>query len=130
MPDNSLPLLRCNTPRIRQINLVVPPVIGQIILVSVFIQIPIHHDNRGRLIIVSPDMHALHTEPFFNRKELHLAEILLFLICCVIHRPLEIFFCHKVRKPYHGEPLKIFLMTVIDPGQAILPPETFQRGTT
>ena len=72
MSDHSLQFLRYHTPRIRQIDLMMPSLIRKVILIAVFGQILIHQGNRRRFIIIRADMHALDAKSLFDSQEFHL----------------------------------------------------------
>lgn len=111
---------------IAQIDLVVQAVPGEIRLVSGPEEKFLYLLECSGLIIVTSDMHTLDTQPFIICKELCAGKVLMLFLLSLPYRPVKLFFCYKLRQPDHGDPSEAFFVRVVDPGDAVLPSQSFQ----
>lgn len=98
MPHHRPPSIRRDASGVGQINLMMHPVIGKIIYITVFFKKCIHQINGRRLVIESSDMHALDAQPFFYGKKFHFGIVLFFLSLCLRNCPVNILFLHEIRQ--------------------------------
>ena len=127
MAYNGFKLFRRSPPRVAQVDLMVQAFPGEIRLVSAFGEKIIHLSEGGGFLIVVSDMHALDTETFMICKKLCAGKISLLFLPCLSYCPVKFLLCYKFRQPYHRDPPEVFLVRVVDPCHAVLPPQPLQR---
>ena len=73
-----------------------------------------HPLNGFGLIIVSADVHALHTQPLVVGEEVHSGKIGLLFPFRLLLRPCNVCPRHKLRQADHGDKTKILLVPIVN----------------
>ena len=127
MADHGLQLFRRDLSGVTQINLMVQSLIGDIQRIALLLHISMHPLHCGWLVVVGTDMQALHTQTLVIGEEFHLGKVRLLFPSGFFHRPVEVRLRHKIRQADDGDPAEGFLVRIVDPRDAVLPPEALQR---
>lgn len=89
MAHDGLQLVRCDLTSVRQINLMVAPLLRQVNLVASLAREGVHSLDRGRLVIIATDMQTLDTETLTYLEVLRDRAVDLLFLRCLPHRPVE-----------------------------------------
>ena len=103
------------------------PLVSNVQHIALLFHEGVHQCNRGGLIVIGPDVHALHAQPFVIGQEFHFGKVCLLLSLRFLNSPVKILPCHKIRQADDRDPMEVFLMRVVHSFDAFLPPETLQR---
>ena len=124
--DHGLKLFRRNLSDIAQIDLMVQSLIGDIQRIALLLHILMHPLHCVGLVVVGADMQALHTQALVIGEVFHLGKVHLLFPGGFFHRPIKVRLRHKIQQADDRDPMEGFLVRIVDPRDAVLPPEALQ----